>query len=156
MLGAPAHTRVYITATYAPDTMPRFTTGFEFLTFLQSAGEESLKKYERRLQTVKADATREIDREKEKYAPKPEPKTIADNRPQISRLAEGQKVRVKSLGVTGIISLIKDGEAEVLMGNIKLRRQWMTSTPSSRFRSIFPKGYTLPSPRSSSIATRST
>ena len=89
---------------------------------LQSVGEESLKKYERRLQTARAEAAREIDREKEKYAPKAEPKSISDPTPRTSRLTEGQKVRVTSLGVTGTIAAIKGGEAEVLMGNIKLRR----------------------------------
>jgi DNA mismatch repair protein MutS2 len=89
---------------------------------LQSAGEESLKKYERRLQTAKAEASREISREKEKFAPKPESKSAPQVVPPVLRIEEGQKVRILSLGVAGTVTSINHGEAEVLMGNIKLRR----------------------------------
>ena len=89
---------------------------------LQSAGEESLKKFQKKLQSVKAEAAREINREKEKAAPVPETPS-APRGPQTGQeVREGQKVRILSLGVTGNVTSIRDGEVEVLMGNIKLRR----------------------------------
>jgi DNA mismatch repair protein MutS2 len=87
---------------------------------LESAGEESVKKYQKKLQSVKAQASRELGREKEKVEP-----TAAPAAPAAARLlpvGEGKKVRVLSLAVTGTVSSVKDGEAEILVGNIKLRR----------------------------------
>jgi DNA mismatch repair protein MutS2 len=93
---------------------------------LQSVGEESVKKYQRRLQTAKAEATREVTREKEKLGSMPgQPRSPVPEfkpAPPAGRMEAGKKVRILSLGVTGTITSIKDGEAEVLMGNIKLRR----------------------------------
>jgi len=91
---------------------------------LESVGEESVKKYRKRLESAKADAARELSREKEKIEPPsksaPSPAAPAARRPL--PMGEGQKVRVVSLAVTGTVGSIKDGEAEVLVGNIKLRR----------------------------------
>ena len=92
---------------------------------LESAGEESVKKYQKKLANVKAEAARELSREKEKIEPAsklaPSPAALPARCPLPER--EGQRVRVVSLAVTGTIaSIIKDGEAEVLVGNIKLRR----------------------------------
>jgi DNA mismatch repair protein MutS2 len=89
---------------------------------LQSAGEESLRKFQKKLQTVKAEAAREISKEKEKSEPVAEPFTVSRGAQPGLKIAEGQKVRVLSLGITGTITSIMDGQAEVLMGNIKLRR----------------------------------
>src|SRR5881296_4002383 len=91
---------------------------------LESAG-ESVKKYQKKLANVKAEAARELSREKEKIEPTsklaPSPAALPARRPLPE--GEGQRVRVVSLAVTGTIaSIIKDGEAEVLVGNIKLRR----------------------------------
>ena len=88
---------------------------------LESAGEESVKKYQKRLQSAKAQASRELGREKEKVEPpKPGPSPAVARLP--IPLGEGKKVRVLSLAVTGTVSSIKDGEAEILVGNLKLRR----------------------------------
>jgi len=91
---------------------------------LESAGEESVKKYQKKLANVKAEAARELSREKEKIGPTsklgPSPAALPARRPLPE--GEGQRVRVVSLAVTGTIASIKDGEAEVLVGNIKLRR----------------------------------
>src|SRR5213594_3841517 len=90
---------------------------------LESAG-ESVKKYQKKLANVKAEAARELSREKEKIEPTsklaPSPAALPARRPLPE--GEGQRVRVVSLAVTGTIASIKDGEAEVLVGNIKLRR----------------------------------
>src|SRR5207249_4738378 len=90
---------------------------------LESAGEESVKKYQKKLANVKAEAARELSREKEKIEPSksaPSPAVLPARYPLPE--GEGQRVRVVSLAVTGTIASIKDGEAEVLVGNIKLRR----------------------------------
>src|SRR5437016_3517617 len=88
---------------------------------LESAGEESVKKYQKKLQSAKAQASRELGKEKEKVEPpKPGPSPAVARLPV--PLVEGKKVRVLSLAVTGTVSSIKDGEAEILVGNIKLRR----------------------------------
>jgi DNA mismatch repair protein MutS2 len=89
---------------------------------LQSAGEESLKKFQKKLQVVKAEAVREIEREKEKGGTVSELQPAPRAERPTFQVQEGQKVRILSVGVTGTIASIKDGEAEVLMGNIKLRR----------------------------------
>jgi DNA mismatch repair protein MutS2 len=87
---------------------------------LESARDESVKKFQKKLANVKAEATREIEREREKIEPQKKP-TPAPSRPS-RPLSEGQLVRVNSLAVTGKITQLKGNEAEVLVGNIKLRR----------------------------------
>src|SRR3989475_3942375 len=91
---------------------------------VESGGEESAKKYQKKLANVKAEAARELSREKEKIGPTsklaPSAAALPARRPLPE--GEGQRVRVVSLAVTGTIASIKDGEAEVLVGNIKLRR----------------------------------
>ena len=91
---------------------------------LESAGEESVKKYQKKLADAKAEAARELSKEKERIEPTsklgPSPAAPQARRPLPG--GEGQRVRVLSLAVTGTIASIKDGEAEVLMGNIRLRR----------------------------------
>jgi DNA mismatch repair protein MutS2 len=61
-----------------------------------------------------------VGREKEKFEPQP---GVAHSQKSVqSSAVEGGMVRVLSLGVTGRITAIKNEEAEVLVGNIKLRR----------------------------------
>jgi DNA mismatch repair protein MutS2 len=87
---------------------------------LETAGEESKKKFQKRLANAKAQATKEVAHEREKV--EPTPTTTAPSPAQAVVLAEGQMVRVASLAVTGRVTQIKGTEAEVLVGNIKLRR----------------------------------
>jgi DNA mismatch repair protein MutS2 len=91
---------------------------------LESVSEESVKKYRKRLENAKAEAARELSREKEKIEPpsKLGPSPAAPPARLPLPMGEGQRVRVISLAVTGTIASIKDDEAEVLVGNIKLRR----------------------------------
>jgi len=86
---------------------------------LESARGESVKKFQRRLANAKADATREVAREKERIEP---PSAIPKQAVPPSALVEGQLVRVLSLAVTGKIAELRGDQAEVLVGNIKLRR----------------------------------
>jgi DNA mismatch repair protein MutS2 len=87
---------------------------------LESAGEESLRKFQKKLANAKAQATTEIRREREKM----EPQTMTPAKgPAVSLpIVEGSLVRIVSMGVTGSVSSMKSGEVEVLVGNIKLRR----------------------------------
>src|SRR5213593_3096605 len=91
---------------------------------LESVRDDSVKKYQKKLASVKAQATSEIKREREKIQPasktEPSPGGLP-GRLQVP-LGEGQAVRVASLGVTGIVTSLKGDGAEVLVGNIKLRR----------------------------------
>jgi DNA mismatch repair protein MutS2 len=88
---------------------------------LESAREESVKKFQKKLASVKAEASREVAREREKVEPAAKsPVPAASHVP--ASVGEGQLVRVMSLAVTGRVMQLKDGEAELLVGNIKLRR----------------------------------
>jgi DNA mismatch repair protein MutS2 len=91
---------------------------------LESVKDESAKKeFQKKLANAKAQASREVGREKERVAPAPVlPSAAATKARQPIAVAEGTAVQVLSLGVTGRITLLKGEEAEVLVGNIKLRR----------------------------------
>jgi DNA mismatch repair protein MutS2 len=90
---------------------------------LESVKDESAKRvFQKKLANAKAQAAREVGREKERIEPVPNvPSTTALPRHPLS-VGEGTLVRICSLGVTGKITAVKGNEAEVLMGNIKLRR----------------------------------
>src|SRR5215475_1887250 len=90
---------------------------------LEYVKDESAKKvFQKKLANAKAQAAREIGREKERIEPVLSVPSTAPL-PQHSRsVGEGTLVRISSLGVTGKITEVKGDEAEVLMGNIKLRR----------------------------------
>jgi len=79
------------------------------------------KKYQKKLDTVKVQASAQIRQEKEKLAEhKPAPYSET---PKARQPAEkGSKVRVESLGVTGVVLGIYGNEAEILVGNIRMRR----------------------------------
>jgi DNA mismatch repair protein MutS2 len=91
---------------------------------LESARDESVKKFQKKLANVRAEAEREIGREKEKAEPAAAPS--ASGPTALSHLvpekAAGRLVRVLSLAVTGTVTAVRGDEAEVLVGNIKLRR----------------------------------
>lgn len=89
---------------------------------LESVQEESLKKkYQRKLDAVTAHAASQIRQEKEKVVGAPPREARA--KPQEKLPVEvGSKVHVQSLGVTGSVMGLHGTEAEVLVGNIRLRR----------------------------------
>lgn len=89
---------------------------------LESVRDESAKKvFQKKLASVKAQATKEVDREREKVE-SPGPAHAAPVSAQSAPAVEGALVRVLSMGVTGTVASMKGGEAEILVGNIKLRR----------------------------------
>jgi DNA mismatch repair protein MutS2 len=89
---------------------------------LETVKDDSVKKFQKKLANVKAQAHSEINREKEKLQPKspahPTPRAAELRRPVVV----GAEARVVSLGVTGTVMSIRGDEAEVLVGNIKMRR----------------------------------
>jgi DNA mismatch repair protein MutS2 len=94
---------------------------------LESVRDESVKKFQKKLANAKAQAESEIKREKERIQPpapmRPSPGAAEETSPRHPLPGgEGQTVRVVSLGVTGTVTSIKGNEAEVLVGNIKMRR----------------------------------
>jgi DNA mismatch repair protein MutS2 len=91
---------------------------------LESIRDESVKKFQKKLADVKAQATREVAHEKDKLQPAhPVPQPAgAPAALTAGRAKEGQLVRVVSLGVSGRITEIRNEEAQVLVGNLKLRR----------------------------------
>jgi DNA mismatch repair protein MutS2 len=88
---------------------------------LESLGQESLRKFQKKLTTAKAQAEAEIRREREKTEhPGPVPTPARTQEPQT--IDVGAVVRVVSMNLTGNVSAVKGDEVEVLVGNIKLRR----------------------------------
>ena len=89
---------------------------------LESVQEESLKKkYQRKLDAVAAHAASQIRQEKEKVAGKPQ-RPAERKLPEKRPVEVGARVHVESMGVTGDVVGIHAGEAEVLVGSIRLRR----------------------------------
>jgi DNA mismatch repair protein MutS2 len=89
---------------------------------LESLRTESARKFQKTLENAKTHAARQVEGEKKRFQPgaRLEPSRIEPVEKRI--LEEGQLVRVLSLAVTGRITQLKDAAAEVLVGNIKLRR----------------------------------
>src|SRR5262252_6995838 len=88
---------------------------------LEYVKDESAKKvFQKKLANAKALAAREVGKEKERIEPGLSvPSAAALPRLPVS-VGEGTLVRISSLGVTGKVIAVKGGDAEVLMGNIKL------------------------------------
>ncbi len=87
---------------------------------LESLGQESIRKFQKKLATAKAQADADVRRERQKTE-QPEPTTTtpsAERQP----IEPGSIVRVVSMNLTGSVSSIQGQEVEVLVGNIKLRR----------------------------------
>lgn len=89
---------------------------------LDAVQDESLKKkYQRKLDTVKAQASAQIRQEKEKVEGR-QPRAASDKPAGRPPAVVGSKVHVESLGVNGTVLGIHAGEAEVMVGNIRMRR----------------------------------
>jgi DNA mismatch repair protein MutS2 len=109
---------------------------------LEAVQEESLKqKYRRKLDAVKAQAGAQLRREKEKIAGPPPPERTAQEEaraPLARKIEAGSRVRVFSLGVLGSVVAVYGEEAEVLVGNIRMRR------PVEDLEPVEEKGLRLP------------
>ena len=94
------------------------------------------KKYQKKLDTAKAQAVSQIKHEKEKVSrpPSQTPRPAASTaKPQ-----PGAKVRILSLEVTGSVASIAGEDAEVVVGNMRMRR------PFSDLEVLEKPGLTLP------------
>lgn len=90
---------------------------------LESVQDDALKKkYQRKLETITAQAASQIRREKEKVTGVSPRSQAPVKSPEPQPIEVGAKVRVESLGVTGSVLNVHEDEAEVLVGNIRLRR----------------------------------
>jgi DNA mismatch repair protein MutS2 len=90
---------------------------------LESVADESARKaFQKKLANAKAQASREVEREKENVRPAAPLRVTPPPPGHPVPFGEGALVRVLSLGVTGTIVSLKDETAELLVGNIKLRR----------------------------------
>ncbi len=89
---------------------------------LDAVQEESLKrKYQRKLDTVTAQASAQIRREKEKLEGV-QPRAEVEKPVSRKAAAVGSRVHIESLGVNGTVLGIHAGEAELMVGNIRMRR----------------------------------
>ena len=86
---------------------------------LASASKETVRRFERKLERARAEAVRQVRRER----PDPEPSAVAAG---ASSLAGpplvGARVRVRSLGVEGTVVEVASGHIEVAVGSMKVRR----------------------------------
>lgn len=94
---------------------------------LQSIQDESLKKkFQRKIETVKSHATAQIREEKLKVAVARGSSPAIPNSPAPAPLnipvQVGATVRVMSMGMTGSVVTLVGSEAEVMIGNIRMRR----------------------------------
>jgi len=89
---------------------------------LQSIEDESIrKKFQRKLDNVKAHAASQVREEKVKAIPSSPTAPPVTASPEMPVQA-GARVRVRSMNVTGSVVTLAGTEAEVLIGNIRMRR----------------------------------
>lgn len=101
-----------------------------------SAREESAKKFQKKLAEVRTRAEAEIQKELRKSRPQPtipSPEKTPSVPPRV-----GSTVRVPSMGVTGTVAALTEHEAELLVGNLKVR------LPLDELEVIPKQGITLP------------
>ena len=114
---------------------------------LQVVQDEAVKKkYQRKLDTARAQAVSQIKHEKERVsAPQVRPPSPAvfSSPPQ-----PGAKVRIVSLGVTGSVASVAGDEAEVVAGNIRMRR------PFTDLEVLEKPGLNLPAGVHLSVSTK--
>jgi DNA mismatch repair protein MutS2 len=91
---------------------------------LQSVQDDAIrKKFQRKLETLKSHATAQVREEKEKVYSAPGAQVIPNTVPAIDLPIQiGSSVRIRSLGVTGTVVTLGSSDAEVMVGNIRIRR----------------------------------
>jgi DNA mismatch repair protein MutS2 len=118
---------------------------------LQSVQDEAVrKKFQRKLDAVKAHASAEVRQEKSKAYDTPKvsapPKTSSPG--VLLPVEVGATVRIRSLGVTGSVVTLASSDAEVLVGNIRMRR------PLDDIEAIQKPGIRLPAGVHLSVSSR--
>jgi DNA mismatch repair protein MutS2 len=91
---------------------------------LQAVQDDAVrKKFQRKLEAVKSHASAEIRQEKAKAYTTPNVPVVAKAVPAIDLPIQiGATVRIRSLGVTGSVMTLGGVDAEVMVGNIRMRR----------------------------------
>jgi DNA mismatch repair protein MutS2 len=91
---------------------------------LQSVQDDAVrKKFQRKLEAVKSHASAQIREEKAKAYTAPNAAVVAKTGPAIDLpIQTGATVRIRSLGVTGSVVTLGSSDAEVMVGNIRMRR----------------------------------
>jgi DNA mismatch repair protein MutS2 len=91
---------------------------------LQSFQDDAVrKKFQRKLEAVKAHASAQIREEKAKAYTAPNAPVVAQSVPAIDLPIQiGATVRIHSLGVAGSVVTLGGSDAEVMVGNIHMRR----------------------------------
>jgi DNA mismatch repair protein MutS2 len=91
---------------------------------LQSVQDDAVrKKFQRKLEAVKSHASAQIREEKAKAYTAPNAAVVAKTGPSIDLpIQTGATVRIRSLGVTGSVVTLGSSDAEVMVGNIRMRR----------------------------------
>jgi len=117
---------------------------------LQSVQDEAIrKKFQRKLEAVKAHASAEIREEKAKAYTAPAVPVVAKTVPVLNLPVQvGATVRIRSLGVTGSVVTLGSSDAEVMVGNIRMRR------PLEDLEAIEKAGVRLPAGVHLSVTTK--
>jgi DNA mismatch repair protein MutS2 len=91
---------------------------------LQSVQDDAVrKKFQRKLEAVKSHATAQVREEKTKAYAAPGAPVVEKSAPAKDLPIQiGSTVRIRSLGVTGAVVTLWTSDAEVMVGNIRMRR----------------------------------
>ena len=91
---------------------------------LQSVQDDAVrKKFQRKLEAVKSHATAQVREEKTRAYAVPGAPPVEETVPAIDLPIQiGSVVRIRSLGVTGSVVTLASTDAEVMVGNIRMRR----------------------------------
>jgi DNA mismatch repair protein MutS2 len=117
---------------------------------LQSVQDEAVrKKFQRKLDALKSHASAEIREEKAKAYTVPNMPVVAKTVPALNLPVQiGTTVRIRSLGVTGSVVTLGSSDAEVMVGNIRMRR------PMDDLEAIETPGIRLPQGVHLSVSSR--
>jgi DNA mismatch repair protein MutS2 len=88
---------------------------------LETLGQESVRKFQKKLSTAKAQAEADIRRERQRTEQPAAPTTPTPNRDP-GAIQVGAVIRVISMNLTGSVSAVHGDDVEIMVGNIKMRR----------------------------------
>ena len=89
---------------------------------LETLSQESVRKFQKKLSSAKAQADADVRRERQRTEPPAVTATVPTASGEQVPIQVGSTVHVRSMNLTGSVSLVSGDEVEVLVGNIKLRR----------------------------------
>jgi len=112
---------------------------------LQSVQDDAVrKKFQRKLDAVKSHAAAEIREEKAKAYTQPNVPVVAKTVPPLDLPIQiGTTVQIRSLGLTGSVMTLGSSDAEVMVGNIRMRRPLEDLEPIEKPGIRLPAGVRL-------------